>query len=103
MSAQAAAYLLREKAYLQKANPRAAVATMRRLQAAFQMLAAHPNAGSAVLPLAGRRRFVEAPYVINYRAEKDGILISAIRHGRQQDPDMVLDEDDDFEGPGSGD
>ena len=99
LSADAAGYLEREKAYLMKANPRAAT-TLRRLQAAFRMLAAHPNAGSPVLPLAGRRRFVEAPYVIDYRVEADAILISAIRHGRQQGTVLDIDEDDDFEVPG---
>ena len=95
-----AGYLEREKAYLMKANPRAAATTLRRLQAAFRMLAAHPNAGSPVLPLAGRRRFVEALYVIDYRVEADAILISAIRHGRQQGTVLDVDEDDDFEVPG---
>lgn len=100
LSADAAGCLEREKAYLMKANPRAAATTLRRLQAALRMLAAHPNAGSPVLPLAGRRRFVEAPYVIDYRVETDAILISAIRHGRQQGTVLDVDEDDDFEVPG---
>ena len=52
------------------------------------MLAGYPQAGVLVSPLPGRRTYVAGHYIIAYRVEPDAILISSIRHGRQQTPDL---------------
>jgi plasmid stabilization system protein ParE len=54
----------------------------------------------AALPLAGRRRFVAAPYVIDYSITEHAVHIVAVRHGRQNDTSMEIDGDDDFEAGG---
>ncbi|OJU02748.1 MAG: hypothetical protein BGN83_15975 [Rhizobium sp. 63-7] len=97
-SKKASRYLRRERAYIAQFDARAAEVIMRQFQAAFRTLQAYPNAGAAVLPLAGRRRFVVGAYVVDYRVDDDLIEISAIKHGRQHDPATEVAPDADYEG-----
>jgi plasmid stabilization system protein ParE len=99
ISRDAAKYLRDERNYIGRFDARAAEATMRQIQDAFKTLAAYPNAGSLALPLEGRRRYVTAPYVIDYSLTDTAILIASIRHGRQNDPSIGIDDDLDFEEP----
>lgn len=100
ISKDAADYLRRERAYIAEHDPRAAESVMRQIQAAIRTLAAYPNAGVAALPLVGRRRFVVAPYVIDYSITEHAVYIVAVRHGRQNDTSIEIDGDDDFEAGG---
>ncbi len=98
LSKEAADYLRHERVYLERFNPRAADATLRQLRGGLRLLAAHPNAGSALLPLPGRRRFVVGDYVIDYRVERGAVEVAHIRHGRQQSPELPKGNATDGEG-----
>jgi plasmid stabilization system protein ParE len=97
VSKDAARYLRHERAYLARFDRRAAETAMRQVQAAIRLLATYPNAGTETSALAGRRRFVTGPYIIDYRVTETTVMIAAIHHGRQQEPEVELDGDSDFE------
>lgn len=92
ISKSASGYLRHEHAYLAQFDPRAAQSMIQQLQEAMRMLVTYPEMGSLVLPMKGRRRLVSVPYLIDYRATAATIRIVAIRHGRQLD--LRLDIDD---------
>lgn len=92
LSANAAAFLKRERAYLEHFNPRAARRVIENLRSAFRLLGDYPQAGSP-LKLPGRRRYVCGVYLIDYNTEKSRLVISHIRHGRQADPELAYDDD----------
>jgi plasmid stabilization system protein ParE len=96
LSKEAGDYLRQERLYLARFNARTADTTIRLLWSAFRMLAGLPQAGSVVSHLPGRRNYVAGAYIITYRVEPDAILISHIRHGRQQAPDLDRDDDRDI-------
>ncbi len=45
----------------------------------------------------GARRLIVGDYVLDYELSNDVITVLAIRHGRQQPPDIEPDEDLDYE------
>ena len=92
LSANAAAFLKRERAYLEHFNPRAARRVIENLRSAFRLLKDYPQAGSP-LKLPGRRRYVCGVYVIDYTVEKARLVISHIRHGQQADPELAHDDE----------
>lgn len=94
-SDRALAYLKAEQAYLGRFDKRAARATARQIRKAAEILANHPQAGQAVAVIPGLRRYVSAPYVIDYMEIGGAIVVLAIRHGRQNPriPDVNGDPD----------
>lgn len=82
-SARALAYLKAEQAYLGRFDKRAARATVRQIRKAADILGEHPQAGQAVAIVPGVRRYVSAPYILDYIESGGAIVILAIRHGRQ--------------------
>ena len=90
-------FLRSEQSYIARFNKPAARAAIASIRKAAAMLGDYPHAGALVTAVSGVRRYTAAPYHIDYIIEKDSVIIVSIRHGRQQDPDMDVDEDDDFE------
>lgn len=99
LSAQAADYLRAEAHYLRQHSRRAAEAFVMRMQEARANLARFPDIGlgSGRLPVPGARRLIVGDYVLDYELSDDIITVLAIRHGRQQPPDIEPDEDFDYE------
>ncbi|WP_160005454.1 type II toxin-antitoxin system RelE/ParE family toxin [Rhizobium sp. 18055] len=91
LSREAADYLRYEHDYLNQFNPPAANAAMAQIRAAIRRLGIHPQIGGPAPTLPGRRQFVVGAYVITYRVERDAVMVSSIRHGRQS---IDLDRDD---------
>lgn len=98
-SERALAYLSAEQAYLGRFDKRAAKATARQIRKVAEVLGSHPRAGQVVSMVPGVRRYVSAPYVIDYIESGDAIVIVAIRHGRENPrvPDLTDDGFDEFE------
>jgi plasmid stabilization system protein ParE len=97
-SLSALLFLRSEQAYIARFNKRAAKATVAQIGNAAKMLAEYPAAGAVLTPVPGVRRYVSAPYQIDYVIAGDAVVIVAIRHGRQN-PSMEIDDDADFEEP----
>ena len=51
------------------------------------------------LPFRNARRFVQGDYLVHYQLSDSAIVILTIRHGREQPPELPLDDDTDFELP----
>ncbi|CDZ38934.1 type II toxin-antitoxin system RelE/ParE family toxin [Neorhizobium sp. BETTINA12A] len=97
LSEEAIRYVQRERAYLAQFSRRASIAFSEQVKRAARLIADHPRVGTAVAPVEGIRRFVSAPYHLDYVIEADRILIVSIMHARQGPADLEKDEDDDFE------
>jgi len=71
--------------YIEARSPAGAENVKRRLQGVIDVLADHPNTGSATNK-DKLRRFVVSPYpyVIFYRPEATGIVIHAVRHSSRR-------------------
>lgn len=93
-SDRALAYLKAEQTYLGRFDKRAAKATAMQIRKAAELLAEHPQAGQAVAIIPGVRRYVSAPYVIDYIQTGGVVVVLAIRHGRQNP--RVPDANDEF-------
>ncbi|WP_105381913.1 type II toxin-antitoxin system RelE/ParE family toxin [Neorhizobium alkalisoli] len=92
VSIMAADYIRQERIYLSKFSAPAARELSRKLRNAQSLLARRPEMGKVKPASNGVRILVVAPYVIEYEADSDGILILIIKHGRQDDRH---DEDED--------
>jgi plasmid stabilization system protein ParE len=91
-------YLISEKNYLKRQSARAHLAFARRFRDAARLLSAYPMAGAErPLPISGIRRLVVDDYVLDYEIVGNEIRILHMRHGRQSDPFLTVDEDFDFE------
>ncbi|KKX28061.1 type II toxin-antitoxin system RelE/ParE family toxin [Rhizobium sp. LC145] len=97
LSEEAIRYVERERAYLAQFSRRASVAFSEQVRRAIQLIGDHPRVGTAVAPAEGIRRFVSAPYHLDYILQADRILIVSIMHARQGPADLEKDEDDVFE------
>lgn len=91
---QAALFIRKEKSYLARNNRRAAAAVSVQMKKAIALIAEYPKAGPVAAPVDGIRRFVSAPYHLDYQELDDMVLIVAIRHGRQRLSDLDKDADD---------
>ena len=97
VSERALAYLRSEQTYLGRFDRRAARATARQIRKAAQLISDYPQAGQAIVMAPGVRRYVSAPYHIDY-IERDGmIIVIAIRHGRQSPRGVSESDDQSFE------
>jgi len=88
MSDRALAYLQSEQAYLAAFDKRAARAFVHQLKSAAKLIGQYPQAGVVAEPAKGVRRYVSAPYQIDYILGDDLVIIAAIRHGRQNPRDV---------------
>ncbi len=71
--------------YIEARSPGGAENVKRRLQDVIDVLADHPNSGSATNKDRFRRFVViPYPYVILYRTEAAGIVIHAVRHSSRR-------------------
>jgi plasmid stabilization system protein ParE len=93
-------FLRSEKAYLQRHSNAAYRRLSRRMRESKRLLSEFPQAGSEkILPVIGIRRLVVDDYVLDYEITNHEVHILNMRHGRQQDPDMELTDNFDFEAP----
>ena len=99
-SLSALLYMRAEQAYIARFNRLAAKAAVAQIRKAAAMLADHPGAGAELFLVPGVRRYVSAPYRIDYVTTGDTIIIVAIRHGRQREVEIEGD-DEGFEEPGA--
>ncbi|MBB4348167.1 MULTISPECIES: type II toxin-antitoxin system RelE/ParE family toxin [Rhizobiaceae] len=83
LSDRALAYLKREQGYLAKFDKRVALAVVRQIRAATKLIGEHPQIGPVIDGAKGVRRYISAPYQIDYQEDDVGIMVVAIRHGRQ--------------------
>jgi plasmid stabilization system protein ParE len=99
LSKNARIFIQREAKYLRERNQAAAESFLGRLRQARRNLAQFPRIGheKTSLPIEGAMRLVVGDYILDYDLDDEGVAITAIRHGRQQDPDLDKDEDFDFE------
>lgn len=89
LSGNARQFLLRETNYLRQHSRRAADRFIQRIQDARRRLAQFPEIGfeREAPPVPGSRRLVVGDYILDYFLGKTTITITAIRHGRQLDPE----------------
>lgn len=83
-SAEAVANLRSVFGYVSAFNTSAATRLARRLQAAADSLAEHPERGRET-PRGLRELAVIHPYLIRYRVRDDTVIILRIRHGARQE------------------
>jgi plasmid stabilization system protein ParE len=98
LAGQARAFVLAEAAYLKARNPQAAERFVERLREARVNLARFEAIGVErdAPPVPGTRRLVVGDYLLDYLITQR-IEIVAIRHGRQADPDVPVEDDFDYE------
>jgi len=99
LSGDARSFIQREAKYLRERNQAAAATFLNRLREARRNLAEFPKMGrqKAALPVKGSMRLVVGDYILDYDLNDDIIDIVSIRHGRQQDPDLIVEDDFDYE------
>lgn len=98
VSHQVKEYLEAEKRYLKRHSSTAHKRLAARLREAFAMLGRFPLAGpERQLPVSGLRRLVVDDYVLDYEIGNNELHVLAMRHGRQRDPYMAIEDDFDFE------
>jgi plasmid stabilization system protein ParE len=93
ISQEAMRYLERERAYLAQFSRRATIAFSDQIKRASRLIADHPHVGTVVAPVEGIRRFVSAPYHLDYVIRPNYVLIVSIMHARQGPADLEKDED----------
>lgn len=98
LAGQARSFLLAEAAYLRARNPGAADRFVQRLREARANLTRFEAIGFErdAPPVPGTRRLVVGDYLLDYLVG-ERIEIVAIRHGRQSEPEVLVDDDFDFE------
>jgi plasmid stabilization system protein ParE len=97
LSQEAIRYLERERAYLAQFGKRPSGAFSDQIKKAARLIGDHPHVGVVVAPAEGVRRFVSAPYHLDYVIEVDRIMIISILHARQGPADIEKDADDAFD------
>ncbi|MBR0556370.1 type II toxin-antitoxin system RelE/ParE family toxin [Ciceribacter sp. L1K23] len=100
LAAPARDYVRAEAAYLRSHNPQAARRFVDDIKRLAHLLGDFPNIGPPrqdhLLP--GVFRFVLGAYLVDYEIRDRLIVILAIRHGRQSDPNLPPEPDFDYEG-----
>nr|WP_316653246.1 type II toxin-antitoxin system RelE/ParE family toxin [uncultured Gellertiella sp.] len=101
LSPQARDYVQREAKYLKSKSQKAAQQFNEDLKRLRHGLQRFPEMGklNEETPIPGVLRFVMGHYLVDYEIVKGGILILAVRHGRERPPGIDLDDDFDFEDP----
>lgn len=103
LSPGAADYVKREARYLKSGSLRAAQHFSDDLKRLRQALSRFPEMGKLndETPIPGVLRFVMGAYLVDYEIRQNEVLILVIRHGRERPPSVELDDDFDFEEPGT--
>jgi plasmid stabilization system protein ParE len=98
ISARVQDFLRHEKSYLQRHSTTAWKKLSDRLRQTRKLLAEFPHIGAEKpLPIPGLRRFVMGEYVLDYEIYEAEVHILNMRHGRQQDPGLEVEQDFDYE------
>ena len=97
----ARAFVEQEILYLRDRSPAAAIAFRAGIARLGRQLARFPQSGSLRqdIPLGGIYRIVLGDYRVDYELAGDDVLVLLIRHGRQAEPGLPLDDDADYEAP----
>jgi plasmid stabilization system protein ParE len=88
LSDRALAFLKQEQGYLAKFDKRVALAVVQQIRTAVKLVGEYPQVGPPVDGAEGIRRYVSAPYQIDYQLDEGGLIVVAIRHGRQSPRDV---------------
>ncbi len=93
-------FIEQEIRYLRDRNPAAAFAFRASVARLGRQLARFPHSGfpRQDIPLAGLYRIVLGDYRIDYELTDDAVLVLLVRHGRQAEPGLPVDDDADYEG-----
>ncbi len=98
-TARARADLIEIWTHVAQQDPGAADRLLDRIAARLEILKDFPNAGTALPALApGARMLVEAPYLILYRSDEQGVLLVRVLHGRRDIDAALFAEGDDRPG-----
>ena len=92
-SQEAIRYVERERAYLAQFGRRTSIAFSEQIKKAARLIGEHSHVGVVVAPAEGVRRFVTAPYHLDYIIQVDRILIISIMHARQGPANLEKDAD----------
>jgi plasmid stabilization system protein ParE len=98
ISAKVQDFLRHERSYLQRHSTTAWKRLSDRLRRTRKLLAEFPQLGAEKpLPIPGLRRLVMGDYVLDYEVRDDEVHMLNMRHGRQNDPDLEIEPDIDYE------
>ena len=94
-------FMEQEIRYLRDRNPAAAKAFRASVAHLGRQLSRFPRSGflRQDIPLDGIYRIVLGDYRIDYELTADAVLILLVRHGRQDEPGLPVDDDTDYEAP----
>jgi plasmid stabilization system protein ParE len=94
LSSQARAYVSTEARYLRQRSHSGAEKFLSLMRLARADLTDFPKMGLGKdgLPHGDLRLYFAGPYILDYPIRGDEVLVVSIRHGRQQDPTLPLDE-----------
>ncbi|WP_421578504.1 type II toxin-antitoxin system RelE/ParE family toxin [Shinella sp. M31] len=94
-------FVEQEMRYLRDRNPAAATTFRASLSRLGKQLARFPQSGflREDIPLSGIYRIVFGDYRADYELVADAVLILIVRHGRQAEPGLPVDDDTDYEAP----
>lgn len=94
-------FVEKEMRYLRERNPAAATAFRASLSRLGRQLARFPQSGflREDIPLSGIYRIVFGDYRADYELVADAVLILLVRHGRQAESGLPVDDDADYEAP----
>lgn len=94
-------FVEQEMRYLRDRNPAAAAAFRAGVSRLGRQLARFPQSGflREDIPLGGIYRIVFGDYRADYELVADAVLILLVRHGRQVEPGLPVDDDTDYEAP----
>ncbi|WP_337184598.1 type II toxin-antitoxin system RelE/ParE family toxin [Shinella sp.] len=94
-------FIEREIRYLRDRHPAAAAAFRASIVHLGRQLARFPHSGflRQDIPLGGIYRIVLGDYRIDYELADDAVLVLLVRHGRQAEPGLPVDDDADYEAP----
>jgi len=96
LSSKAHAYISSEAKYLRQRSHTAAEKFLALMRSARTDLADFPKMGRGKdgLPHGDMRLYFAGPYILDYVIQDNAVLVLAIRHGRQLDPTLPVDEID---------
>lgn len=92
-------YVSNEAAYLRKRNPGAGERFRARIAGLARQLSQFPQSGFTLKEFRARATFriVTGDYVVDYEIASTGVTILAIRHGRQSETNLAIEDNPDFE------
>jgi plasmid stabilization system protein ParE len=98
ISARVQGFLRHERSYLQRHSTTGWKKLSDRLRRVQKLLAEFPHIGAEKpLPVSGLRRLLMGDYVLDYEIRDAEVHVLSMRHGRQNDPDLEIEPDIDYE------